>query len=400
MAGPVNAPSISRKKAMGFANQSTPGTPVTITSADCIDVSSVSYSPNAITSTDPRYTGSIHRPGEILIGATWSVDFEWLIHGIGNNAVPAANAFLPGRILQQWGFTENRFTTGIASEAYSAGTTTAATLGATAAGTLQLYKGLVVNFASVAAAPGGFAMIRDYQASKVATLARLHTGFSATGNYTIPQQLAYTSSIVDPVAGASITVWEDGHRLNFADMRPTAATIQLVTAGRDGSDSYCKLTGSFSGTLVSEANEAAPAVTISTAIPPMRNGRQDIAHVQIGGSSVTIDLGLRSGYPSNPNQTEGYDAGVVVESKRAASYELYKVARTVVDFNALALAQSQWASQFFWGLAAGNYMGVMIDQQRFNYRSTQEGQDFITTQGDSWIDGMDKALSITFPVLY
>jgi hypothetical protein len=394
MAGPVNAPLVSRKKAMAFANQVSAGTAIVLTSADCIDVSNVSFTPNAQTTTDPRYSGTIHRPGDQLIGVSYDITFEWLIHGYVG-ALPAANAFLPGRILTAWGFTETRVATAIGPESYTVGTTTGATLGTTAVGTTDLYKGQAINFATVGAAPVGLAMIRSYTSGKAATLARNRT-MAATGNYTIPTQLAYTLAVAQPAAGASITLWEDGHRMNFRDMRPTAARIELVTASRDGGEAYCKLTGTFSGTLYSEADEATPVVPISTPIPPFRDGQQDIALQQLGGSSITLDLGLRSAYPPNPNQLDGSDPGVMVESKRTVSLSLNKVQRSVIDFNTLAQAQAAHPLQAIWGLSTGNYMGLMVDNMRFNYRSSNEGQDFITTDGDAWIDGVDKAISLAF----
>lgn len=394
MAGPVNSPLISRKKAMAFANQVTPGTAIALTSADCIDVASVSYTPNAQTTQDPRYSGTIHRPGDQLRGVSYDVTFEWLIHGF-SGALPLANAFLPGRLLIAMGFTETRIATAIGPEAYSAGTTTGATLGTLAVGTAGLYKGLAANFVPVGAAPAGLAMIREYTAGKVATLAR-DRAMAATGNYTIPTQLSYLLSSVAPVAGASITIWEDGHRMNFRDMVPTSARIELVTASREGGDNFCKISATFSGTLYSEADEAAPVVPITIPIPSFRDGQHDVALKQIGGSSVTIDLGLRSAYPPNPNQLDGSDPGVLVETRRTVSYELNKTQRSVIDFNALALAQSNHPFQAFWGLGTGNYMGVMIDNQRFNYRQSAEGQDFITTSGDAWVDGVDKAIALSF----
>lgn len=397
MPGPVHTPSISRKKALALANQVTPGTAITLTSADCLDVSSCGYVPNSITAQDPRYTGTIHRNGPAILGATYDVSFEWPIHGHGMAAaIPAADAFIIGRILKQWGFTENRFATAVGPEAFTVPTNTSATLGATAAATAQLYKGLAINLAPIGAAPAGLAMIANYTSGKVATFAR-DRALSA-GNYTIPVQLAYTLAATTPDAGMSMTVWEDGHRLNFVDMRPTAATITLNTASRDNNDAIGIISGTFSGTLLSEANEAAPVVTPSIALPPFRGGQQDIANVQLGGSSVTLDLGLRSAFPPNPNQTDGSNPGVAVETQRTISYELNKVARTVIDFNALANAQTPYPSQFLYGLGSGNYFGMMIDAQRFDFRTPQEGGDFITTSGQAYIDGVDKAISLVFPV--
>lgn len=401
MPGPVNAPYSSRKKAMAFENQSAAGTGATITSADCIDVSNITVTPVSRTTQDPRYTGTIHEPGDIYLGALWDISFEWVIHGHGAGAVPAANAFLPGRILQAWGFTESRFATAIASEGYTSGTSTGATLGSTAVGTTDLYKGLIVNIDGTA--PDAFAMVKGYTSGKAATFARTRT-IGATGNYSIPAQLAYLLSATEPEFPASITVWEgdnasSGHRMNFIDCRPTAARIELVTSSLEGGgDGYCKISGTFRGTLYDEADEAPPTVSTAIAIPPFLDGQQDIANKQLGGASVTIDLGLRSGFPPNPNQTAGNDPGLVVGSKRTVSYNLNKVGRGVVDWNALVAAQSTHPSQFLWGLASGNYMGLMIDAQRFDHQATQEGTDFITTQGSAWIDGVDKAIALSFPI--
>lgn len=132
------------------------------------------------------------------------------------------------------------------------------------------------------------------------------------------------------------------------------------------------------------------------ALPPFMDGQQDIANVRLGGSSVSINLGIQSAFPPNPNQLTGDDPGLVVATERTVSYQLNKVRRSVIDFNALANAQGQHPAQFLWGLGSGNTIGVMIDAQRFNLPSTQEGSDFITTSGDAWIDGVDRALSIAF----
>lgn len=400
MSGPVNNPFSSRKRAMAFNNQIAPGTPIALTSADCIDVSSCNYAPRSRTSEDPRYTGSIHRPGDQLTGVSWDVTFEWLIHGFGG-ALPVANAFLPGRILQAWSFTEQRLATAVGPEGYTTGTTTAATLGSLASATANAYKGMAANFDSIGVSPAGLAMIQDYTSGKVATLARTRT-MAATGNYTIPAQLAYTLSASEPANPSSITIWDgdnggSGRRMNFRDMRPTAATIELVTSSRDGGSSFCKLTGTFSGDLDSETEEAPPTVSTAVAIPPFLNGQQDVANAQLGGSSIKIDLGIQSGYPPNPNQVSGSDPGLVTATKRKVSIDLNAVRQSVIDFNALALAQTAAPIQALWGLnPAGNYMGLMIDAARFDYRTPNEGQDFIATSGDAWIDGTDRAISLAF----
>lgn len=404
MSGPVHNPFSARKKAFAFENQAAAGTPATITSADCIDVANVSFQPVERTTEDPRYSGTIHRPGDIVLGASYDVTFEWIIHGTGDaGSIPAANAFLPGRILQAWGFTELRFTSAIAAEAYTSGTSTGLTLGSSASTTADIYNGMIINIEDIGAAPAGFAFVRDYTSGKAATLARTRS-IAASDDYSIPAQLVYLLSTTEPANPASITIWEgdnggSGHRLNFIDMRPTSARIELVTSARDGGgDAYCKISGTFSGTLYSEADETPPVVSNTIPTPPFLNGQQDIANVQLGGSSVTIDLGIKAAYPPNPNQLDGSDPGIIVETKRTVQYELNKVRRSVVDWNALAAAQAQHPSQFLWGIGSGNYIGVMIDTQRFSRPSTNEGTDFITTSGQAYIDGVDRAIAIAFPI--
>jgi hypothetical protein len=381
---------------VAFNNQSVAGTPVVLTTADLLDVSSVTITPNAQTTTDPRYTGSVDLTGDQLIGVSHEVSFEWLIHGPGAGTLPLANAFIGGRVLTALGFTENRIATAITGN-YTAGTATSVTLDTGAAATAQLYKALALNVISQGASPIGMAMIQDYTAAKVATLARNRTLVSAGGTYAIPEQLAYTFTSAKPVAGASITVGDDQNdRQNFRDWRPTSGQIELVTAARDGGESYCKITVSGTCTLYSTAVEAVPAVGSLVPIPPFRDGQQDIANFQLGGASVRIDLGLRSAGPPNPNQLDGSDPAQIVETKRTVTYELNQHARATVDWDVIAKDQNKHPSQFLWGLGSGNYMGVMIDAQRFNYRTKNEGGDFMTNTGDAWIDGVEKCLALTF----
>lgn len=398
MTGPVYKPYASNKKALAFANQSVSGTGIALTTADLLDCASITWRPNAITSQDPRYTGTTKRRGPIMLGVTYDITFEWTVHGPGN-AVPAADAWVPGRVLKQLGFTENRVTTAVGPEGFTGGTTSQVTLGAAAVGTTDLYKGLVINLATVGAAPLGFGMIRSYTSGKVATLARLRAT-AATGNYTIPQQLAYTYSGTDPVAGASITIWEDGDRLNFIDMVPSGdQTVQLFTSSRDGTE-YCRIACSFTGILYSQVAEATPAVDISIAVPPFRNGQDDFANIQMGGASATLTLSKEVAYPPNANQETGNDPPMPTGDTRTLTIERNRVSLATVDFKALSDAQGYHAYQALWGLGAGNYMGFMVANGRIAPRSVNSGNAFDTTSGELWIDDVDKCVSLVFPIGY
>lgn len=402
MSGPVNVPFSPTKRAIAIAIQSAAGTLATMTSADLLDAT-FSYKVNARTAEDPRYTGTIHKSGKIFIGATYDLTLEWFMHGWGSGTIPALDAFIPGRLLRSLGFSEVRVASAIGPEAFSSGTTTGLTLGTTAVGTSQLYKGYAVNVDAIAAAPGGLAMIQNYTSGKVATLARTRSGAPATGNYTIPIQMVYPYSATEPEFPTSFAVWNgdnsgSGHRLNFRDMRPSGqARIDLFTASREGGDgTFSKISATFTGTLDSEADEACPAVSTPIALPPFLNGQFDVANTQLGGASMAIDFNPQSAFPPNPNQLDGSDPGFMSSTERMANYSLNKVRRSVIDFRSLANAQSSHPTQALFGLSSGNYIGLMVDAQRFNVPDDSENGAYMATNGEAWIDGSDKAVSLAF----
>jgi hypothetical protein len=333
-----------------------------------------------------------------VLGATYDVTFEILLRGPGGSAPPAADAFIAGRVLRAIGFTENVVSAAIpvAAEALGAGsTTTTAVLGATAAATADLYKGLALRLASDPAAPLDLTMIRAYSSAKTATLPETRSG-APTGNYQIPRQIAYTLSATGTPPVLSFALWQGSSRYNFVDMAPSSARIIFPTSSRDSND-YARLQVTFSGNLHSDLAEAAPTVTSTLAIPPFKGGKLYVAGLPVGGSSVTVDLGLRVGFPPNPNMASGNDPAQLVETRRTLTLELNKLAKSYLDILALATGQGNYSVEIVYGLAAGNYIGFIATDGRFNFPATQAGGDFFTTSGNFYVDGADKTLSLTFP---
>jgi hypothetical protein len=383
--------------ALAIVAQSAPATYGSPSSADAVPVANLSWRPTPIQTDNPEYTGSIHRNGPIILGASYDVTFDLLLRGPGGSAPPAADAFILGRVLRSLGFTENIVSTAIPAspEAVAGGSTTTATLGAGATGTADLYKGLAIQLADVGTAPTGLVMIKSYSAGKVAGLAQTIT--TPTGNYQIPKQLAYTLASTGTPPVLSMALWQGARRYNFIDMAPSSARLTLPTAGRGGSTDYPKLSLTYGGDAHSDVTETSPVVSSSLAVPPFKGGKLHISGLAMGGSSISLDLGLKAGFPPNPNKASGSDPAQLVETRRSLQLQLNQQAKAYVDFLALAAAQSSHSIQALYGLASGNYVGFVATDARFNYPETQAGGDFFTTQGDAYVDGAEKTIALTFP---
>ncbi|MDQ5974187.1 MAG: hypothetical protein QG661_1396, partial [Actinomycetota bacterium] len=150
------------------------------------------------------------RPGPVIKGPP------------GGSDVPAADAYLPGRILRAAKFTEVRTTAAIPSSAEALGsgsTETTAKLGSTATGTADLYKSMALILSSIAStAYDKLTAIRAYAANKTATLME-ELASAPTGNYQIPKQLSYQRDITEADASfISASLWIDGVRYDLVDV--------------------------------------------------------------------------------------------------------------------------------------------------------------------------------------
>jgi hypothetical protein len=387
---------LSNQRALAIAKQSSPNTWASPTTADLIPAAGLSWTANAITADNPEYTGSINRVGPGVFGATYEVTATFLIRGPGGSNPPAANAFILGRVLQSLGFTEQVLSAAIpvSAEALTAGSTTGFTMGAGATGTLDLYKGLAVKVPFLGSSPDDLAMIRSYAANKATVLGET-AGGTITGNYQIPKQLAYTLAGTGTPPSLSGSLWEGAKRYDFIDMVPSSGKLTFPTASRENVD-FAKLEITFSCDLYASADDTCPAIPSLGAVPAFRDGKLFVAQKAMGGSSISIDLGLKVSYPPNPNKTSGSDAPQLTETRRTISLDLNTEAKSYMDFLAIASGQGYYPISGLFGFYPGNFVGFIATDARFNFPKSNEGGDFITSSGEAWIDGPDKTLSISF----
>lgn len=117
----------------------------------------------------------------------------------------------------------------------------------------------------------------------------------------------------------------------------------------------------------------------------------------MGGSSLLIDLGLRTAAPPNPNKPDGSDAEELVESQTTITLDLQKYRKAEFDTLAMADSQAQYGVWAMYGYTAGNVVAIVTPDARFNYRSPNIGQDHVNETGDMFVDVFDRNLSIVFP---
>jgi hypothetical protein len=138
----------SNNTAVALAIQAAAGTFTTPSQpTDLMPVSQFRWNITSVNLANDEYTGAPIKNAAQVAGKRVAWSYNVKLRPPGGATIPAANAFLLGRILQAAKYTELRTTTAIpaAAEAGTAGTTNSLTLGAGATGTADLYKGMAIQ---------------------------------------------------------------------------------------------------------------------------------------------------------------------------------------------------------------------------------------------------------------
>lgn len=368
--------------------------------ADVIPVSQLAFAITGVSIANDEYTGSEAKNGDEIAGKSATLSYRVKLRPPGGSAVPDAGAFLLGRILVAAKMTENRIATAIpaSAEALGSGSTTAmAVLGAGAAATAGLYKGLALTLSDIGTnTRSRLTAIRSYNASKNAVLMQT-LGTAPAANYQIPTQLSYQRSIVAGDAPfASQRIWIDGHRYDLVNNTLTSLRVVVPASTREAA-AFPEIEVSWAVTILSDADEATPVVPSLGPTPKWRDGKFFMAGLATPGSNLTLDSGLSVGYPPNPNKEEGNDAPQLIEARASLTFERHHRLKAIVDHLAQADAQAQHSVYAQWGNGAGTMVQIVIPDARFNYASPNLGGGFVTESGDMFIDALDKGFCVNFP---
>jgi hypothetical protein len=349
-----------------------------------------------------EYTGSFALNAAQVSGKTVTMSFNIKVRPPSGNAVPAADAYLPGLILQAAKFTEVRNTAAIpaAPEAVVAGagtTTTSATLGAGAAATLDLYKGFPIELSDNGTTVAKrMSAITGYTAGKVATLAET-LALAPAANYQIPRFLGYYRSIDSSAPPLlSLRGWYGGNRYDMRDVAVTGLRLVVPTSTSDGA-AWPEFEVTISCIIADYVAEAAPAVPVGGTTPFARDGDQHLNRFRIGARSFSLDLGITSERPPNLNEADGSEASQLISTRASATLERQHYAKSVFDTLALADAQTQVPFWTQYGTGLGGIVGIVIPACRLSHPSTDLGGTFVNESGDLLIDAFDRGVGIYFP---
>lgn len=371
------------------------------TTTDLLRFSNCRLAIDGITIANDEYTGSPFRNADALAGKRISLTFNVKMRPPGS--VPAANAWVPGRLLQSAKMTELRNTTAIPAAAEALGavgaTTKIANLGASALTTEELYRAYPLLLHTLGATfKSRLTAIRSYAgAGKLATLME-ELGGAPSGNYQIPTFLAYHRDVsaTDPIL-LSGKFWLDGHLHEFFNGGVTGMRWIVPTSTTQGA-AFPEFEFTVDVTLYANSEEATPAVPAAGAVPLFKDGKMIVDYKEIGTSTFTVDLGLQADYPPNPNQVDGNDAPELAGGTGSVSMTRQKYLPSY--FNALDLAEQQLYHPMFaqWGNGTGTMVQILVPDARFNYPAPDLSGGVMMEGGDLFIDVLSRNLAINFPV--
>lgn len=359
------------------AVEGTAETPSASTDAVLVENPNIRFNPQ---NTETReVTGSLDNRGPIVGGMQVQVTFDVYLKGSG----AAGTAPEVGEVLRACGWAETVTSTAVpaAAEACAAGgSTTTAVLGASAAATADLYRGMPIDFTGVVE---GSSFITDYTVGKLATLTDTMSGaIVATTNYQIPVNVLYKPASTSIPSG-TIYLYMDGVLYIVAGARGTWS-LSAAAAGPG------KFSFTFSGMFVSKTDASVPACTYDSTRPPIfKGGKMLINRVAAAMQTFALDNGNQVVYPGNPNASEGFDPAIITERGMSGSIDPQATLVATRDIMTAMRAGTQQIIHARWGSTAGNRVGITIPTALYTANDPGDRQGIMTEQTNFACIGQD-----------
>jgi hypothetical protein len=306
---------------------------------------------------NPEYTGSIDEAPGIVGGLRARVTLTAVLRGSG----------LPGtapnfaRLMRCCTMQETVTAAAIGAPTVgTAGTTTTGTLATPFAATAQLYRGMPME---ISGDRTSLDAVVDYTAGRVASFGRTFAqALTSTTAYRVPANVLYGPTSDDAVyKTATIYLYKDGLRWRLTGFVGTA-TISLTTGGIGQVQ--------FQGMAQLAADPdlvALPAGALSIVRPtPPRfvNGLCQLNRQTAQLRTLTLNLGVGTTLPDNPEAPEGYDPATAVSRAIGGSLDPYMTASTYVSlFNNFRQGQGM-PLQAIIGSTPGNRFALTVPSAR------------------------------------
>jgi hypothetical protein len=201
----------------------------------------------------------------------------------------------------------------------TAGTINSGTLGATFSNTAQIYRGMPILLGATTGDQPPITAITDYSAGRVATfLHSVAAPFTVTQTAQIPINYLYRVTSDEGVfKTCTIYLYADGMRWRFTGCQGTWS-LELTTGG------IGQLSFDLTGNLVDYTTVALPLGwnTINRPSPPrFVAGVSRLDGVPARVRSLSVQAGVVTVLPENPEALEGYDPAVPVERNVAGTID-------------------------------------------------------------------------------
>lgn len=381
--------------------QAEAGTRATIdTNADVAPIANPRPGNEVFTVRNPEGTGSIHAVGDAVIGRAHQMTRDFLLAGPGGTAPPDADTYVLGRWLRTAAFEEIVSQTPlIPSEALGSGsTTTTVVLGASASSDDDAYIGYplmlgtpsVANLTSIIAYDG---------ATKTATISKTLDAVP-TGNYSIPAFLGYRLLRDFDQKYLTCHCFMDGKVYPSQDVFASAVTFNVPVANRgDNAIPTASIgsTGDIDDVNAPEFNAPVPAVAVTAAPPVFRAGDAYFSGLPVDGSAFTVNMGLETSFPSDPNGVNGNGPGCATQTRRVVNMVLNETLTNERDLTEIARVQQNHSLYLRWGERSGRITMITVPEGRLSHSSPDGGQSFLTRSPDLIIDKTQDAIVIMHP---
>ena len=354
----------------------------------------------AVTVADDSYTGGVFRNADAVAGKRVAYTFDMKLKPPAS--LPAANAFVLGRLLQAAKMTEVRTATAIPASAEAVGgsgnTTTALALGSSGSSTDDIYNGFPVLISDNGSSyKQRLTTIRDYTGStKLAELMET-LGAAPAANWQIPTFIGYFmdfSSAEPPVLSGKI--WIDGVLTELMDVGVTGIRFPIPTSNTQQAQ-FPRVEFTVEGTIVDTTDESTPTIPSIGPAPVLKDGDVWLHKQRVGTSDVTFDLGLQTEHPPNANQADGSDAPEIAGGTISVNLTMQKYRKATLDSLGLAEAQAYHPLFMQWGNGAWNTVQMFVRDGRFNFPNDDLSGLTAMQQLSLFVDVRDRNFGIVFP---
>lgn len=388
----------TRVVAVGIAIQPVPGVFTAPTAADLIGVSTPNNAEDIISAQDPTMTGGIWEAPRIYLGRTGTAGATVPMRGWGGGAVPAANAFVWGRILQAAGFAEIRQQVATNAVLQAGSTASSLVLAAAESAVDDFLIGAPISQAALGTGFQQYSLISDYiGATKTAHLPETIVPPAAGQAYEIPPHLTYllgTMTAAPPLL--SMSVWRDKKRYNYRDCRLTSLGFDFPVAN-EANQVFPSFDFTAKGnreSVVDEASPLLPDAVLRVPVPALRGGKFVMDRVKLGHASLRAGINAEVGAASNANQAAGQDGYEIISGSRTIETDLNQMNVTDFDLDARIDNQTVMSMLTTWGAGAGNRFGFLLPGVVLDPHNPGDRNGFVNLTGAAHAVDVDKSMAL------